>query len=165
MVHLTQAGTVEDLKTAIEGRLHALAKVHTLLVESRWVGADLRTLTTQELAPYCPDVDARTRIDGANLLLEPDKAQAIAVTIHELTTNATKYGALSTDEGRIRVTFSRVEDRLLLLWTEADGPPVTPPTRRGFGTRVIESMIRQSNGEIRFEWRAQGLTCEVSIPL
>jgi PAS domain S-box-containing protein len=165
MVHLTQAGTVEDLKTAIEGRLQALAKVHTLLVESRWVGADLHTLIKHELAPYCPNVDARARIEGAHLSLQPDKAQAVAVTIHELATNATKYGALSTDEGRIHVMTSRVEDVLRIRWTETGGPPVARPKRQGFGTRVIESMIRQGHGETRFEWYPEGLICEVSIPL
>jgi PAS domain S-box-containing protein len=165
MVHLTQAGTVKDLKTAIEGRLQALAKVHTLLVESRWVGADLHTLVKQELAPYCPNVDARARIEGAHLSLQPDKAQTIAVTIHELATNATKYGALSTDEGRIHIMTMPAGDKVHIRWTETGGPPVAQPKRQGFGTRVIESMIRQGHGETRFEWYPEGLICEVSLPL
>ena len=106
-VHLTQAETAADLRTAIEGRIQALANVHTLFVESRWAGAELHDLVAQELAPYCRDVDARARIDGTHLVLEPDMAQTIAVTIHELATNAAKYGALSVSEGRIHVGWSQ----------------------------------------------------------
>ena len=106
------------------------------------------------------------RIDGPNLLLEPNAAQAIAVTLHELATNAAKYGALSVPDGHVQVEWSRTADgRLVLRWTETGGPPVKPPTRRGFGTRVMESMIRgQLKGEMRFDWRAEGLACEIALP-
>ena len=93
-------------------------------------------------------------------------AQAIAVTLHELATNAAKYGALSVPDGHVQVEWSRAPDgRLVLRWTETGGPPVEPPTRRGFGTRVMESMIRgQLKGEMRFDWRAEGLACEIVLP-
>lgn len=96
-VNLTQADTVADLKAAIEGRIQALANVNTLFVELRWTGAELHKLVTQELAPYCRNINARARIEGANHLLEPTIAQTIAVMFHELATNAAKYGALSVD--------------------------------------------------------------------
>src|SRR5437016_12946327 len=93
-VRLTKAATPNDLNRAIEGRIQALANVHTLFVQSRWTGADLHTLVTQEFSPYCQDGEARVEIDGPNLVLEPNAAQIIAVAFHELATNAAKYGAL-----------------------------------------------------------------------
>jgi len=99
------------------------------------------------------------------LVLEPNTAQAIAVTLHELATNAAKYGALSVAEGIVEVKWSRAADgRLILRWTERGGPPVKQPMRQGFGTRVIERMIRGSpKGKIRFDWRAEGLACEIAL--
>jgi two-component sensor histidine kinase len=129
------------------------------------MGAELRTLVTQELSPYCQDGETRLRIDGPTLLLEPNTAQTIAITLHELATNAAKYGALSVPTGKVRVEWSIAPDgRVELRWTETDGPPTSSPTRSGFGTRVMESMIRQKNGDVRFDWRAEGLVCEIAIP-
>ena len=164
-VHLSQSDTPEGLKAAIEGRIQALANVHALFVQSRWTGADLRTLVMQELLPYSQDGDARARIGGPDLLLEADTAQAIAVTLHELATNAAKYGALSATRGRVQVEWSRATDgRLALRWTESGGPAGKTPTCQGFGTRVMERMIRgQLKGEICFDWRAEGLACEIVL--
>jgi PAS domain S-box-containing protein len=165
-VHLTQSDTPEGVKLAIEGRIQALANVHALFVQSRWMGAELNTLVAQELSPYCQDGETRVRIDGPDLLLEPNTAQTIAVTLHELATNAAKYGALSVLEGSVLIEWSRAAGgRLVLRWSETGGPPVEPPTRRGFGTRVMEGMIRgQLNGEMRFDWRREGLACEIVLP-
>jgi PAS domain S-box-containing protein len=164
-VHLTQSDTVEGLKQAIAGRIQALANVHTLFMKSRWTGAELRNLVAQELAPYCRHEDARARIDGAQVLLEPNAAQAIAVCLHELATNAAKYGALSLPEGRVHIEWSRATNsQLILRWTEANGPLVAQPTRRGFGMRVMERMVQGPlNGEIRFEWLPEGLACEIAL--
>jgi PAS domain S-box-containing protein len=165
-VHLTQSDTPAGLKQAIEGGIQALANVHALFVQSRWTGAELHTLVTQELSPYCQDGESRVRIDGPNFLLEPNTAQTIAVTLHELATNAAKYGALSVPKGRVQVEWSRAADgRLVIRWSETAGPAVKPPTRRGFGTRVMEGMIRgQLKGAMRFDWRGEGLVCEITIP-
>jgi two-component sensor histidine kinase len=105
------------------------------------------------------------QIDGPRLVLEPMTAQAIAVTVHELATNAAKYGALSVPEGRIQVEWSHEPaGRLVLSWTEKDGPPVNPPTRTGFGTRAMEGLIEgQLKGEITFDWAQPGLACKISI--
>jgi two-component sensor histidine kinase len=98
-------------------------------------------------------------------LLEPTIAQTIAVCVHELTTNAAKYGALSLPEGRVHIEWSRAADgRLVVRWTETSGPPVKQPTRRGFGMRVMQTIIRgQLNGDVRFDWRAEGLVCEIAM--
>jgi PAS domain S-box-containing protein len=164
-VHLSHSDTADGLKRAIEGRIQSLANVHRLFVESRWTGADLRSLVTQELSPYSREGDGQARIEGPQLMVEPDAAQAIAVTLHELATNAAKYGALSVPEGYVQVEWSRAADgRLVLRWTEANGPAVTPPTHQGFGTRVMEKMITHHlGGQIRFAWRAQGLACEITV--
>jgi two-component system CheB/CheR fusion protein len=164
-VQLTRADTVEELKTAVAGRLQALANAHTLLSQSRWEGADLHSLVTEELSPYCQEGEQRAQIKGANLLLEPEAAQSIAVALHELATNAVKYGALSVPAGRLLVEWWRpAQGGLVLRWTEHGGPAVKPPTRRGFGTSVVNRMIRdQLKGEARFDWREAGLVCEITM--
>jgi PAS domain S-box-containing protein len=166
MVHLSQSDTPDGLKHAIEGRIRALANVHSLFVQSRWTGAELHSLVTQELSPYLQDGASRARINGPDLLLEPIAAQAIAVSLHELATNAAKYGALSASKGHVHVEWLRAANgRLVIRWTETGGPLVEPPTRQGFGSSLMEGMIRsQLKGEIRFDWRAEGFACEISIP-
>jgi PAS domain S-box-containing protein len=166
-VRLSHSDTVDDLKQAIEGRINALAEVHALFVQSRWTGAELRSLVTQELSPYRDNTEARVRIDGPAVTLEPYSAQAIAISLHELATNAAKYGSLSAAAGRVEIEWSRMADgRLSLRWTESGGPAVTPPKDRGFGTRVMENIIAgQLKGEVRFDWREQGLACEIILQL
>jgi PAS domain S-box-containing protein len=164
-VRLSQSDTSDDLKQLIEGRIDALAKVHALFVQSRWTGAELHSLVTQELLPYRGERESRVRIDGPTVMLEPSTAQTVAISLHELATNAAKYGSLSAVDGRVDISWSRTaEGRLNLRWIESGGPPATPPTHRGFGTRVIENMIGQLRGEVRFDWRDQGLTCEIVLP-
>jgi PAS domain S-box-containing protein len=164
-VRLAQGDTIGALKTTIGGRIQALANVQALLAQSRWAGADIRSLVTKELSPYRAAGDSRADIIGPNLLLKPKSAQSIAVALHELTTNAVKYGALSVSAGRVRVEWSHVADRrLIIVWTESNGPRVGPPSRRGFGTNVIEQIIKgQLNGEARFDWRAEGLMCKLVL--
>jgi two-component sensor histidine kinase len=93
-------------------------------------------------------------------------AQAITVVLHELATNAAKYGALSVAEGHVRVEWSRAADgQLVLRWTEVGGPPVNPPTRKGFGIIVMDSMIREGmKGRVQLDWHAEGLACEITLP-
>jgi PAS domain S-box-containing protein len=166
MVQLSQADTPDGLKEAIAGRIGALASVHSLFAKSRWTGAELGSLIKQELSPYSRDGETRTRIDGPTVILKPESAQAIAVVLHELATNAAKYGALSVAEGQVRVEWSRAADgQLVLRWTEAGGPPVEPPTRKGFGTNVMETMVRgHVNGDVRLDWHPEGLACEIVLP-
>jgi PAS domain S-box-containing protein len=165
-VDLSQAETPDGLKRVIKGRIRALANVHTLFVGSRWAGAELTILAAQELAPYVGSEKPRVRIDGPEVLLRPAIAQAIAMTLHELATNAAKYGALSGARGHVDVTWSLTADgRLTLVWSETGGPPVTTPKRQGFGTRVIKQMIvGQLKGTMRLHWRADGLVCEIALP-
>jgi two-component sensor histidine kinase len=160
-VHFSAADTPSAIKAAIEGRLHALANVHTLLANSRWVGADLRTLVMEELRPYWQ----RGNVEGPDLTLKPQSAQLIAMALHELTTNAVKYGALSVPTGSVRVEWLRTANgNVVLRWVETGGPPVEPPKHEGFGSRVLQrALSAQLSGETRFNWRAEGLACEIEM--
>ncbi len=103
-------------------------------------------------------------MEGLETVLEPTAAQAVAVVLHELATNASKYGALSDAKGQIRLTWSRSEDeQLALRWTELGGPRVNEPERKGFGSRLIEGTISQLGGKARFDWRSEGLVCEIAV--
>jgi two-component sensor histidine kinase len=165
-VRLSKSDSSDDLKELIEGRIEALAKVHTLFVESRWGGAELHRLAAQELLAYSGGKEACVRIEGPAAMLEPTTAQTVAIFLHELATNAAKYGSLSAADGRVEISWSvTANGRLSLRWIESGGPTVTPPTHRGFGTRIMENMIGQLKGEVRFDWRDQGLTCEIALPL
>jgi PAS domain S-box-containing protein len=164
MVNLSQADAVKDLKKAIEGRIQALANVHSLFVATRWIGAELSAIAKQELAPYSATGEKRVRIDGPQVLLEPNAAQAIAVILHELATNAVKYGALSEADGQIELIWSHEADgQLNLRWSETGGPAVKAPTRKGFGGRIMEQMIGQLKGKTRFDWNSEGLVCEITL--
>lgn len=167
VVHLSQAQTPEDLKRAIEGRIQALANAHGLFAQTRWLGADLAMLARQELAPYLRHDRPRAHVEGPHIPVNPRAAQAIAIVLHELTTNAAKYGALSVADGHVEIKWApRPDDRLSLTWTETGGPLIAPPTRRGFGTHVMETLIKVDlGGELRFDWRTEGLVCEIEIQI
>jgi two-component sensor histidine kinase len=161
-VRLSQSETPDGLKRAIEGRIQSLANVHSLFVQTRWIGADLSTIATQELAPYSEK--NRVRIDGPPVVLEPDVAQTIAITLHELATNAAKYGALAVPDGQVELKWLHDADgRLHLRWTESSGPKVREPAHKGFGGRIIDQMIAQRSGKTHFDWRADGLVCEITL--
>jgi two-component sensor histidine kinase len=164
VVRLSQSDTPEGLKAAIDGRIRALARVHDLFVQSRWTGAELHSLVQEELSPYSRG-GRQTGIDGPVVLLQRDTAQTVAVAFHELVTNAAKYGALSRQEGHVDVAWSQTQDGLLIIrWTESGGPHVYAPSREGFGTRVINSMMQAINGKVYFNWRAEGLECRIVLP-
>jgi PAS domain S-box-containing protein len=165
-VNLSQSSSPEDLKKTIGGRIQALANVCSLFVATRWIGAELSAIAAQELAPYSEMHGKRVLIDGPQILLEPGVAQAIAVTLHELATNAAKYGALSQPDGQVHLEWSHAADgQLRLRWTETGGPAVQEPTRRGVGSRIIDGMITQLKGKARFDWRKDGLVCELALPV
>src|ERR1700750_2959910 len=164
IVNLSQSDTPEGLKRAISGRIQAMSNVHSLFVQARWIGAEVSAIAKQELAPYLDEHEARVRMEGLETVLEPTAAQAVAVVLHELATNASKYGALSDAKGRVRLTWARSDDgQLTLRWTELGGPRVNKPERKGFGSRLIEETISQLGGNARFDWRSEGLVCEIAI--
>ena len=161
IVKLSHADKPDELKQVIEGRIQALANVLSLFVQSRWIGAELSTIASHELTPYSGKEGSRARMAGPPVVLKPDAAQAIAIILHELATNAAKYGALSSANGQIDLEWQHGKDgRLSLRWKETGGPAAQEPTRTGFGGRVIEQSIAQLKGETNFEWRKEGLICK-----
>lgn len=147
----------------IEGRIRAMARAHTLLSETRWEGADLARLVNEELEPY--RANERIRVTGPVVAIRPTVAQNFVLAVHELATNAAKYGALSAVGGGLSVSWSLDNQNLTLVWTETGGPPVKKPERMGFGTRVIEASIRrQLGGSVVKEWRPGGLRTTLTIP-
>ena len=166
IIRLSHSHTTEGLKQAIAGRVQALSNVHSLFVETRWIGAELAAIATQELAPYSENHRTRVRIDGPSIALDPTVAQTIAVALHELATNAAKYGCLSTPKGCVELTWQRMTDgQLMVRWKENDGSIVQKPARRGFGTQVIEQMVAQLGGQAQYDWRPEGLVCEITFPI
>jgi two-component sensor histidine kinase len=133
-------------------------------VQSGWTGAELNNLVTQELLPYGAD---SVRIKGPEVMLEPNRAQIVAIALHELATNAAEYGSLSTADGRVEIAWRCTpEGWLNLCWAESGGPAVMKPTHRGFGTRIMENIIGgQLSGQADFNWRDEGLICELALPL
>jgi PAS domain S-box-containing protein len=165
IVRLTQASTTPGYVSAVEGRIRALAQSHNLLSRSYWQGADLGQLVSEELAPYRTSGTAKVKVSGPAVFLPPDLAQTIALALHELATNAAKYGALSSRAGEVAMSWKLEPGNLVLRWGETGGPPVTPPTSQGFGTKIINASIkRQIGGKVTFDWRPQGLQCRLSLP-
>ncbi|GMP07432.1 MULTISPECIES: HWE histidine kinase domain-containing protein [Bradyrhizobium] len=164
IVRLTRADEVKAYVSAVEGRINALARVHTILSLSSWQGAELSRLIDEELAPY--SLGGQIVLAGPKVQLLPATAQTLALALHELFTNSAKYGALSTRSGRLTIGW-QVEDQLLTLsWEESGGPLVMTPKSRGFGTRsLLASVESQLGGQAQFDWRAEGLLCRLEVPL
>lgn len=156
-------------KEALEvftARLHALAEATSLLTEINWEGAPLKDVIVRTLASFS---DERVSIDGPPLLLTPSATQSVTLVIHELCTNATKYGAFSTPHGKVAIRWSIDEQgnepKLLFRWQERGGPRVTPPKGTGFGTTVIMSAISGSDDAPRIEYASEGLRFTLEVPL
>jgi PAS domain S-box-containing protein len=165
IVSLTRADNIKQFVAAVEGRIQALARAHSLLSDSRWHGANIAELIREELAPYRAPNFERVRTAGSSLSLEPSAAQALALALHELATNAAKYGALSLPSGRVQVDWELRGATLELRWTESGGPPVEQEATGGFGLRVIRASVEsQLGGAVEFEWRRDGLRCAICIP-
>jgi two-component sensor histidine kinase len=156
----------EAFAEALDGRLSAFAKVHNLLTESRWQGATLADLVAAETAPYRSQEAGNVMMRGEPVLLRPQAALALSLALHELATNAAKYGALSVPGGRIDVSWWRENAMLIIEWAESGGPAVQPPSHRGFGSKLIErSVAHELEGVSGMDFRPAGLRCELKIPL
>lgn len=147
---LRAAETPAATRADLAARLMALSRAHDVLLQENWAGADLAALVDQALAPY-RQTGRPLPADGPDIRLSPNQAVALSLTLHELATNAVKYGALSVPDGGIRVSWNLSNDaaggrHMTLLWAESDGPSVTPPTRSGFGSRLIERTFGNGSG-------------------
>ncbi len=164
------ARTIDELRETVTDRIASLARTHTLLVDNAWGGASLRTILDAELAAYDNSATERLYLQGPDVHVPDATALAIGMTVHELTTNAAKYGSLSVPHGKLEVHWSlRERDTsqwLHVSWRERNGPSIQPPTRRGFGSQLIERVIvRQLGGEVRVEYAPTGLEVDLALPL
>jgi len=166
IIRLTRAESKEAYIAAVEGRIIALSRAHVLLSQSRWQGANLSRILDEELAPHRRSEAEKIVTTGPEVFLEPATAQILALALHELATNAAKYGALSSAFGRVTLSWELGPGCLVLHWAESGGPTVQPPSSKGYGTRVIGASVeRQLDGSATFDWHPDGLRFTMSIPL
>jgi PAS domain S-box-containing protein len=165
IVRLTKAESISEYANVIEGRIKALSRAHALLSDTRWQGAEMAKLVEEELAPYRSGHADRIRIAGPKVVLEPTTAQTLALALHELSTNAVKYGSLSQASGRLELNWDVLPNEIVVTWRETGGPAVQKPSQTGFGAKIITSSIeRQLEGKVSFDWRPEGLFCELRAP-
>ncbi len=161
MVSMTRAETVEGLRAALSHRILSLSKTHTLLARNRWAGSTVREVTENELRAHGETL----RLRGPEMPLRAEAVQPLAMALHELSTNALKYGALSVPGGMVTLDWTRAGEDLVLEWREEGGPTVGPPAAGGFGSRMIARVLAQLGGRIGFEWRPAGLRATITMPL
>ncbi|MCI5077193.1 HWE histidine kinase domain-containing protein [Oricola sp.] len=161
----TDISTAEFAKV-LDSRIHALARAHDQITKENWLPAPVKQLIRTEAAGYLLDKSDRVIIEGDEVMLTPTAYSTVALVVHELMTNSAKYGALADRSGTVRVNLTRLPDGALdLFWTEMDGPPVTKPTRRGFGTTIIERSIPfELQGESEIDYPVTGVKARIRIP-
>ncbi|MCB8822566.1 HWE histidine kinase domain-containing protein [Microvirga rosea] len=165
-----KAGEPKLARETFEARLFALSKTHDVLTRENWEKVNLHDIAEEAMAPYRREQVERFVIDGPALHVPPRIALPLAMALHELSTNAVKYGAFSADSGRVAIHWDLIEGwdekTLVLQWQETGGPLVRTPTRKGFGSRLIErSLSRELSGKVVLDYRASGLMCTISLPL
>ncbi|HEY7764527.1 MAG TPA: PAS domain-containing protein [Aestuariivirgaceae bacterium] len=172
MASLTLRGSldVEEARTRFEARLIALAGAHDILTRENWEGASLNLIVERAISPYLSSERNRFTINGPEIVIPPKYALALIMALHELCTNAAKYGALSNETGKVAIAWELAgragEGELRMTWQERDGPDVTPPSRRGFGSRLIEQGLAQDlSGEVKIVYAASGVMCRIRAPL
>lgn len=165
-------GAGELFRKALEGRLIALSEAHDQLTVRRWEHADLQDIVKAAMGPYLTRGQEQIAIAGPSVTLRPRVALTLAMVFHELATNAAKYGALSCEGGRVEIAWSLDRDqpdsrpRLRMRWRERGGPPVAPPTRRGFGSKLIEASVgTELEGSAQLSYDPAGLSCVMQLPL
>jgi PAS domain S-box-containing protein len=162
MVQLTQAEDVDTFRQTLLGRVTALARAQSSLAKTAWEGARLRDVICDELEAFGrPD---GYDVDGPDLMLAPEQVQPLSMIVHELATNAAKYGGFSAPEGRVMVTWTQGAGGVELTWQETGGPRVREPSRKGFGSRLIANLLKQLRATADFDWRADGLRLRLTIP-
>jgi two-component system, chemotaxis family, CheB/CheR fusion protein len=155
--------SVKDAEAAVVGRLSSLAETHLKLLDKEWQGADLAEIVRSEMSPYA----GRVEVEGPSLMLTASAAQSFALSLHELATNAAKYGALSNATGRVHISWSKLtsnaSNRFTFRWQEQGGPPVSPPTQKGFGSVVLqEAMTEHFDVPPRIEFSIAGVSYELN---
>lgn len=154
----------------LEARLASLARAHDVLTEGGWSAVSMIAVVEGALAPFRTNSGRRFSVGGPEVRLTPRLALAFVLALHELATNAVKYGALSTDKGRVILNWDvhdgETSDKLWMRWEEIGGPPVSPPTQRGFGSRMIErALAAELGGKAEIEYRPKGVVFSIEAPL
>jgi two-component sensor histidine kinase len=164
---LRTATSIEHGQHAIEGRLVALGRAHDLLLQARWANASLEQTIRGATEPYVTLGSGRISIQGPDIRITSGAVIALAMTLNELCTNTTKFGALSVPAGRIEIAWKidEAKQRLSLTWSEKNGPPVNAPSRRSFGTRLIGSLGQQLKGEVELAYHATGFVYVLNVPM
>jgi two-component sensor histidine kinase len=164
---LHTAISIEHGQQAIESRLLALGRAHDLLLQAQWSSANLAHIVQGATEPYDSNAEGKFSISGPDVKITSGAVIALAMTLNELCTNTTKFGALSVAAGRIEIAWSVDEEkqRLHLTWTEKDGPEVHAPTRRSFGTRLMQTLGKQLNGEVELTYAPKGFIYALDTPL
>jgi two-component sensor histidine kinase len=166
---LRAAANLEEASKTISERLYALGLAQDLLIRGHWTGADCRTLIENAVKAFQSKGLDQFEISGADVSITSGPALSLSMVVHELCTNAVKYGALSASTGRISISWITSNDdpkRFILTWIERGGPAVREPGRKSFGSQLIERALPgQLNGEARLVFHPLGLTCEINIPL
>ena len=164
---LRSATSIEHGQEAIESRLQALGRAHDLLLQARWSSASLAHIVQGATEPYDSQGEGKFTIEGPDFKIASGAVIALAMTLNELCTNTTKFGALSVPTGRINIawTINEKTKRLRLTWTEKGGPAVHAPTRRSFGTRMIETLGKQLNGEVEMAYAPGGFDYALDVPM
>jgi len=161
------AASIEDGQQALEGRLIALGRAHDLLMQVSWANASLTHTFSGATEPYDNQGIRRFHFNGPDIRITSGAVIALAMTFNELCTNTTKFGALSIPTGRVQVawTIDDEKQRLRLVWTETGGPAVKPPTRRSFGTRMMQSLGQQLSGHVQLAYEPSGFVYALDVPL
>jgi PAS domain S-box-containing protein len=165
IAHQTAARSPEDFVERFSERIQALSANQDLLVRNEWKGVDIADLIRAQLAHFADLIGSRIAVHGPKLCLKAASAQAVGLALHELATNAGKYGALSTDTGHVNISWGTDGDTFTMTWTERDGPLVSAPKQRGFGTIVMGAMTERSvNGTVDLDYVPQGVTWRLTCP-
>ena len=159
---LRNANDLESAREALEQRIMSMAKAHDLLTARTWAGADLADVVARTLEVFPPE---QVESSGSSVDLPSRHVLALSLALHELATNATKYGALSCPRGRVQVNWSTAAEALRIEWIESGGPPVSQPTRKGFGTRLLQQLVGDLGGAIELNYAPTGLRCGFAVAL
>ena len=167
---LRSASDPKAIREAIESRLFALSRSHDLLTREKWESAGLRNIVEEALAPFTNGKSSRVSLKGPAARFLPKAPLALSIAFNELATNASKYGAFSNTERSIDIVWKRTKKSkgpmMTIRWEEHDGPPVTTPTRKGFGSMVLQrGLAHELGGEVTLDYRPKGLICTIAVPM
>ena len=163
ILRLTEADDTATFREVVQGRVEALARAQTSLARRKWEGAWLREVIEAELGALASP--GAYSVEGPPTLIPAEQVQALGMILHELATNARKYGALGAASGRVHIAWRREGERLALVWTETGGPSVAPPSRHGFGSKLVARLAGQLKGSVAYSWPPDGLSFELKALL